>query len=185
MNADARIKSFVAAEHDAITTMLADLVAIPTVNPPAQSYRECTDYLAGVLARWGIDHRIVSVAGGDRPRFSIIGSWGAGESGLHLHGHYDVVLAQSPDQFRAERRNERLYGRGTADMKGGIVAMLFALRALQRCGVEPSHAVIGRGSPEVLRSSQLLPALRRQTPVRDWLCLVWVQQTTPCSVAIR
>jgi succinyl-diaminopimelate desuccinylase len=141
MNAEARIKSFVAAEREAITTMLADLVAIPTVNPPALSYRECTDYLAGVLARWGIEHRVVTVTDGDRPRFSIIGSCGAGESGLHLHGHYDVVSAQSPDQFRAERRDGRLYGRGTADMKGGIVAMLFALRAIQQCGIELSKAV--------------------------------------------
>jgi succinyl-diaminopimelate desuccinylase len=50
---------------------------------------------------------------------------------LYFHGHYDVVPAQSPQQFLPIRREHFVFGRGSCDMKGGIVAMLYAIRALQ------------------------------------------------------
>jgi len=136
MKTEQQITSFVAAERNAITSTLADLIAIPTTNPPGFGCEACVDFLSRLLGRWGIDHRVVTVPAGDYPRLSIIGAYGPNEPGLHFHGHYDVVSAQTPDQFRPEVRDGRLYGRGAADMKGGIVAMLFALRALQACGIE-------------------------------------------------
>lgn len=141
MNAEQRIASFVASEHEAITSTLADLIAIPTVNPPGLGCEACVDFFSSLLRRWGIDHRVVTVPNGDYPRLSIIGAYGPDEPGLHFHGHYDVVSAQSPEQFRPEIRNGRLYGRGAADMKGGIVAMLFAIRALQACEIDMKRAV--------------------------------------------
>lgn len=54
--------------------------------------------------------------------------------GLMLSGHVDVVPVQGQDwtvpPFRLTRRNGRLYGRGTADMKGFVAAML---ALAQRC----------------------------------------------------
>jgi acetylornithine deacetylase/succinyl-diaminopimelate desuccinylase-like protein len=55
---------------------------------------------------------------------------------LHFHGHYDVVPEFSPDQFVPRLKGDRLYGRGSSDMKGGLVAMLFTLRAIKECGLE-------------------------------------------------
>jgi succinyl-diaminopimelate desuccinylase len=52
---------------------------------------------------------------------------------LYFHGHYDVVPAQSPEQFRPLRKEHFLFGRGSCDMKGGIVAMLYAILALKEC----------------------------------------------------
>ena len=141
MNTEQRITSFVAAERPAITSTLADLIAIPTINPPGLGYEACVDFFSRLLRRWGVDHRVVTVPNGDYPRLSIIGAYGPGDPGLHFHGHYDVVSAQSPDQFKPEMREGRLYGRGAADMKGGIVAMLFAIRALQACGIEMNRAL--------------------------------------------
>jgi acetylornithine deacetylase/succinyl-diaminopimelate desuccinylase-like protein len=45
-----------------------------------------------------------------------------------------VVPAQSPEQFIPVRKEHFLFGRGTCDMKGGIVAMLYAILALRECG---------------------------------------------------
>jgi len=114
-----------------IIDTLCDLVSIPTVNPPGQSYKECVDYLSVKLKEWRIDHDLVPVPNGKYPRFLIIGSHGEGKGGIHFHGHYDVVPAGSPDQFQPRLEGDCLYGRGSSDMKSGLVAMLFALRAIK------------------------------------------------------
>jgi succinyl-diaminopimelate desuccinylase len=49
---------------------------------------------------------------------------------LYFHGHYDVVPASDAAQFQPRERKENIFGRGAADMKGGLVAMLYAVRVL-------------------------------------------------------
>lgn len=61
---------------------------------------------------------------------------GEGELTLLLNGHIDVVPASTPElwaspPFEPVRRDGRMYGRGTADMKGGFAIGTLALRALQ------------------------------------------------------
>jgi len=60
---------------------------------------------------------------------------------LYFHGHYDVVPAQSQDQFTPIRKGHFLFGRGSCDMKGGIVAMLYAMRAIKEVGTELNGSV--------------------------------------------
>lgn len=58
---------------------------------------------------------------------------------LALSGHVDVVSADpdewSTDPWRLVRDGDTLYGRGAADMKGGIASYLTAVRALREVGV--------------------------------------------------
>jgi acetylornithine deacetylase len=71
---------------------------------------------------------------------------GGGRS-LIVNGHIDVVSAgdlarwTSPP-FAAEIRDGRIYGRGAVDMKGGVAAAIFALRALRETGVRLAGDVI-------------------------------------------
>ncbi|MBP7865403.1 MAG: ArgE/DapE family deacylase [Acidobacteria bacterium] len=120
---------------------LCELVAIPTANPPGQACRECVGYLSELLTSWGIEHQVLDGPGGGGERPSIVGRCGEGASALHFHGHYDVVPAASPDQFRPRREGDRVFGRGSADMKGGLLAMLFALRAVRDAGIRPGTAL--------------------------------------------
>jgi len=65
---------------------------------------------------------------------------GGGRS-LALSGHVDVVTpepldAWTRDPWETEREGDRLYGRGTVDMKGGIAAWVLAFEALEACGVD-------------------------------------------------
>src|SRR5207248_10091813 len=46
-----------------------------------------------------------------------------------LHGHLDVVPAAA-EQFEPRLEDDRLYGRGAYDMKGGLAAMMCATRDL-------------------------------------------------------
>ncbi|MCW3000390.1 MAG: acetylornithine deacetylase or succinyl-diaminopimelate desuccinylase [Solirubrobacterales bacterium] len=64
---------------------------------------------------------------------------GGGRS-LIINGHIDVVNAGDPSlwsvpPFSAEIRDGRIVGRGSLDMKGGIAAAMFALRALKACDI--------------------------------------------------
>jgi succinyl-diaminopimelate desuccinylase len=153
-----------------IVDMISELVAIPTVNPPGQSYKECVDYLSNKLKEWEIEHRLITVPDGKYPRFSIVGSYGRGEDGLHFHGHYDVVPADSPGQFKPRLKEDRLYGRGSSDMKGGLVAMLFALRIIKESSVRlkrrvafslvPDEETGGRLGTQHLMEAGLLPQVK-------------------------
>jgi len=118
---------------------LSDLIEIPTSNPPGRAYKQCVDYLSGLLKKWNISHRIVQASGekhtGDEfPRFFIVGEWGKGEKCLHYHGHYDVVPVQNENQFKSFQTGSLICGRGSADMKGGLTSLLYALRVIQKIG---------------------------------------------------
>lgn len=80
---------------------------------------------------------------GERP--FVVGAWrgtGGGKS-LLLNGHIDTVGVPgtminrwTTDPFKTVRKDGKLYGRGTSDMKAGVVAMLWAVKALQEAGVK-------------------------------------------------
>jgi acetylornithine deacetylase/succinyl-diaminopimelate desuccinylase-like protein len=58
---------------------------------------------------------------------------GDGERTLYFSGHYDVVPAHSPSQFVPVARGANLFGRGSSDMKSGLVAMIYAAKAVRDC----------------------------------------------------
>lgn len=141
MDTESLVGSFIASNQTEITRFLTELISIPTVNPPGRSYKECADCFSILLQSWGVEHQVISIPHDGHPRYSVLASWGEGGNGLHFHGHYDVVAAYSPEQFHARQQDGRIYGRGSSDMKGGIVAMLFAVRAIQQCGVRLSKRI--------------------------------------------
>jgi succinyl-diaminopimelate desuccinylase len=123
-----------------MAALLAELVAIPTENPPGRNYRACADLLERRVRECGLDCQQVLAAGsnqvGDDAPICLLSNYGRGERTLYFHGHYDVVPAQSTEQFKPVRKEHFLFGRGSCDMKGGIVAMLYAIRALKETGAK-------------------------------------------------
>src|SRR5277367_4999664 len=119
---------------------LEELVAVATENPPGRNYRAGVDVLEKQVRRAGLGHERVASgdlvdADGDAAE-SLLASYGAGKRVVYFHGHYDVVPAQAVEQFRPVRKGNFIFGRGAGDMKGGIVAMLYAIRALKELGAE-------------------------------------------------
>ena len=79
-------------------------------------------------------------------RRSLVGTMGEGGSSLLLNGHVDVVSAEPLDRwtkepFGAEVADGRMYGRGSADMKGGVAAMLLGVEAALSAGPLPGRIV--------------------------------------------
>jgi acetylornithine deacetylase/succinyl-diaminopimelate desuccinylase family protein len=137
-----RLLAWLDRHEDEMAALLAELVSVPTENPPGRNYRACVDLLEKRLYQAGLTcerHEFPAspdrAGASDDASASLLASFGSGSRTLYFHGHYDVVPAQSPEQFQPVRKDNFLFGRGSCDMKGGIVAMLFAIRALKGCGV--------------------------------------------------
>jgi acetylornithine deacetylase/succinyl-diaminopimelate desuccinylase family protein len=137
-----RLLAWLDRHEDEMAALLAELVSVPTENPPGRNYRACVDLLEKRLYQAGLTcerHEFPAspdrAGASDDASASLLASFGSGSRTLYFHGHYDVVPAQSPEQFQPVRKGNFLFGRGSCDMKGGIVAMLFAIRALKGCGV--------------------------------------------------
>ncbi|HET9994734.1 MAG TPA: ArgE/DapE family deacylase [Candidatus Acidoferrum sp.] len=126
--------------EDEIGALIAELVAVATENPPGRNYRACADLLEKRIREMGLECESLENTEfgreGSESAVCLLAGYGRGERTLYFHGHYDVVPAQFAEQFQPVRKDHFLFGRGTCDMKGGIVAMLFAIRALKECGAE-------------------------------------------------
>ena len=124
------------AERVALTTLLADLVAIPTENPPATGYPPCVARLESALADRGLAYERIEIESpAGAPRTAIRAWTGAAGPTLCFHGHFDVVPAFDAAQFVPRLEGDTLFGRGSSDMKSGVVAMLAAATALKETGL--------------------------------------------------
>lgn len=104
------------------------LIAIPSENPPGNRYEECARTLLEELGKLGFsDVR--------REGACVVASVGTGSRTLYFSGHYDVVPAQSREQFQPRVEGVNLFGRGSSDMKGGLAAMIHAAAAARDEGL--------------------------------------------------
>ncbi len=83
----------------------------------------------------------------NRPNLKAVWKGTGGGRSLLLSGHMDNVTVEpvddwSRDPFGAVLEDGKLYGRGTADMKGGLIAAVSALRSLRQAGVSLKGDVI-------------------------------------------
>jgi acetylornithine deacetylase/succinyl-diaminopimelate desuccinylase-like protein len=122
-----------------IERLLFDLVRIPSVNPRYSAGEpdetRIIEYLAGKLAEFGFKVEKQKVEGKRSNVIARIGDSGLGV--LALNGHLDSVTgANMRKPFTPRICGNRLYGRGSSDMKGGIAAMIEATKAILLSGME-------------------------------------------------
>jgi succinyl-diaminopimelate desuccinylase len=124
------------ADRGAMVALLASLVAVPTENPPARVCLPCVDLLASAIADIGLECRRIEIPSPtDAPRAALQASSGPSGPTLYFHGHYDVVPASAPGQFDPRVEGDALFGRGSSDMKSGLVAMIYAAKAVAAAGL--------------------------------------------------
>jgi succinyl-diaminopimelate desuccinylase len=119
-----------------MAALLEALVRIPTENPPGRELGRCAALLHDALARLDCSPELIDPPG------IVRGSVGDGDGIVYFHGHFDVVPAQSPTQFEPQRRDGRIVGRGTADMKGGLVSMLYGAVAARELGLLDGRRIV-------------------------------------------
>lgn len=143
--------------HEAdLVAFLQKLVRLRTVNPPGENYGPITAVLTGALRDLGLQTRRVPIPRSlqertqpgqlDYPRYNVLGFWNTGaKKTVHFNAHYDVVPVSGRwrhgEAFNPVVEKGWIYGRGTADMKGAIASIVFAIRALRAAGVRPNFNV--------------------------------------------
>ncbi len=143
-----RLIDAIGSHQDDIVRFTKSLVAIPTENPPGRAYRACVDAIAAEVRRIGLDCAVAEIPAergrghAETSRYWLRGFHGKGRRRLYFHGHYDVVPASNETQFQPRIERGKLFGRGSADMKSGLAAMIYAISALKELDV-PLNGRIG------------------------------------------
>ena len=136
------IFDYIEKKKNKLIALTKELVAVQTVNPPGLNYEKIVNILEDYCKALGLKTKRVitpkselkryGVKGGS-DRINLIANWDIGaKNKLHINGHYDVVPAMSSwrtNPFKCVVKNNRIYGRGTEDMKANITAVLIAIEA--------------------------------------------------------
>lgn len=149
-NPETRIAQLIDGMKDEIIDRIGQLVQIPSVNPKYPGV-DGPSVLGGeseanrLVARWyeqaGCE---VDLWGAEPDRVNAVGvlkGCGVGRS-LIFNGHIDTVPTgrnedwKWSDPFSGRVEDGRIYGRGSCDMKGPVVAQLMAATALQRADLK-------------------------------------------------
>jgi len=154
--------------------LLAELIGFDTVS--RESNLDMIEFVRQYLAELGVESELFYNA--ERTKANLFATIGPRErGGIVLSGHTDVVpvegQAWAVEAFRLTERDGRLYGRGTADMKGFIASVLAAVPTfLERELTLPVHLAFSYDE-EVgcLGVRPMLAELERRTP-KPALCLI-------------
>ena len=124
--------------------LLQNLIRFDTSNPPGNE-QECIGYIQNLLTEGGFES-VVLARSPARPNL-ITRLKGRGQAPpLLLLGHVDVVPARQQEwqypPFEGKLVDGYVWGRGSLDMKGGIVMMLSALLRLKRENLTPPGDVV-------------------------------------------
>ncbi|NSC24909.1 M20 family metallopeptidase [Streptomyces albus subsp. chlorinus] len=137
-------------DTEAAVALTRELVRLRTVNSEgAEAVEEpAAALVAALFTRFGWEHTVTEVAPGRPNVVAVVDGGGGPGPTLMFEGHTDVVTEGDPadwsvDPYGAEIRDGRMYGRGTADMKSGVAAMIHGVRALQLAGPFPGRVVLG------------------------------------------
>ncbi len=171
--------------------LTAQLVGIDTVNPGlvpgAAGEREAVLVLADRLRRSGLRVELVEADGHDRP--SLLATHRGSRPGrtLVLNGHLDTVGVAGMDApFAARVVEDRMLGRGTADMKAGVAGLVVAAEAAATADL-PGELVLALVADEEdasLGTEAVLEVLSRRDALPD-ACLVGEPTGLDVAVAHR
>ena len=125
-------------DHAYLAATLRDLVRINSVNPildpSAPGEREIAEFVGRAMAALGCEVHYHEPQPG---RVSVVARMRGSTPGrsMMLNAHIDTVdVAGMGEPFSGDIRDGRLYGRGAFDMKGGLAAMMAAVKALADAG---------------------------------------------------
>lgn len=135
------------------TQLTQSLIGFDTVSPPGNE-EKCARYIRDFLKDLHVEGSSVEVYRFASGRANVVATFPGDSPGLMLAGHTDVVppgdaSAWSSPPFEGRVRDGKVYGRGAADMKGGVAAMLVAIASARRKKLKRSLSFVGTGGEEI------------------------------------
>ncbi|MCU1504500.1 MAG: acetylornithine deacetylase, partial [Ilumatobacteraceae bacterium] len=149
MSIDSPATTSADVDAHALIDLVQRLVRVPSVHDPDRGLNEepVAELVAEQMRAFGWSPTFDLVAPGRPNVIAVLDGDRPGPT-LMFEGHTDVVTEGDParwtvDPFGAEIIDGKLWGRGAADMKSGLAAMLFAADAVQRSGSFAGRIVLG------------------------------------------
>ena len=131
-------KKLIAAVREAeVVKFCQDLVRIKSVNPPGDEL-EAAEYVASTLKKIGLDVEVIKHS---PSRGSVLARLKGSRQmpALLYNGHLDTVPVGAEkwthEPFSGEIAEGKVWGRGASDMKGGLAAMMAAVKTLAEAKV--------------------------------------------------
>lgn len=204
---------------DHMMQTLGDFVSYKTISGHEGMYvndcRKCATFLRNLFRHFGADSQLIPLEDGKNPivyaRFAgnkhlasrdselnspilakpVLGTTEEKASRILFYGHYDVIMADSSDQWNTEpftltNLDGFMYGRGVSDNKGPILAAIFAVAELvQRSELENDVVFLIEGEEESgsVGFQQAITKNKELIGDIDWVLLsnsYWLDDDTPC-----
>ena len=129
-------------EKKELKDLLQGLIQIKSVNPPGNE-NQIANFIKKFLLENNIHSELVPL---EEDRSSVVAKIeGEEERNITLCGHLDTVRVKEEDWtkpvFEGLIENEKMYGIGASDMKGGVAAILYAVVLLKRRGINLKKTV--------------------------------------------
>ncbi len=176
-----RVLEFIDRDKENIIGYLKKLIGFRTITPQeneramGDDYKDFQNFIRSTLEEMGFDVDMWEIDASELDSFPgsgvlkdrdlsnmpvLAGKLEGGGKGrsLILNGHYDVVPTGIIDNwshppFDAEIEDNKIFGRGSNDMKGGVAAIIHALKAIQQAGIALNGDVIVETAPDEEQTS--------------------------------
>lgn len=136
-----QLQELIEEREEELLALVEKLVRFRTPSPPARNTNEAQQFVEQFLRELDFETDLWDVYSGDP---NVVGTR-EGENpeayrSLIINGHMDVAEVEESEDwkygpFDPVIEEDRIYGRGTADMKGGLAGALFAIKLLHEQGI--------------------------------------------------
>lgn len=178
-----------------VCNILDEIVKTPSENG---NESPCGNKIIEICQKEGLNYEIVNCTD---DRFNIMITLGANsyldsKHGLLLHGHYDTVpFLDMIDPLNTKINNNKMWGRGSVDQKGGLVSALCSLIAIKRNNIKLNRSVClacvideeseHRGSYELANSGVSADYGISTEPTGSQTALFGCRGTTPIEIIVK
>ncbi len=125
--------------EDALANFLKDIVSIPSLS---SQEGDVVKFMAEAMKKMGYDEVVIDGMG------NLLGRIGSGPRVIAFDGHCDTVdigdiaLWDKVKPYPAVIKDGKIFGRGTADQKGGVASSIYGIAMLKELGMVPADLTI-------------------------------------------
>jgi succinyl-diaminopimelate desuccinylase len=138
-------------DEQLVKEITTKLVSFDSQNPPGHC-DHIAAYLEKLCENLGLETKKI-VMDDDSRKVNLLVYYGEGDRDIVLSGHFDTVPVGDKSLWdypplEVTEEDGKLFGRGTADMKGGVATLLATMVALKEEGIKLSHRLVFAGTAD-------------------------------------